>query len=165
MIRRIPAARARGHTEPFSTAAPGDSVRGEADPASLAQATARVDQAGAAAAAAGQRAAVARALTLLLSEELRLAPEHIERVLERELGRLRRAREIVVHVHPDDLALLRAPHHFAHSLELEGTLKLVPEPALSRGGCTLGSNLGEIDARLETRLGLVLTLLERGALV
>jgi flagellar assembly protein FliH len=155
VIRRIPAAEAAGRSEPFPAAAPptGDAARGDAGPNARAG-----DE------AARQRASVARALTLLLSEELRLAPEQIEYVLERELARVRRAREIVVHVHPDDLLLLRAPDHYARALELEGTLRLEADPALSRGGCTLSSNLGEIDARLETRLGLVLTLLERGAL-
>jgi flagellar biosynthesis/type III secretory pathway protein FliH len=107
---------------------------------------------------------LARALTLLLSEELRLQPEHIARVLERELLRVRRAKCVVVSVHPDDLLLLKAPHHYVAALELEGSLALTPDPAVSRGGCVLSSNLGEIDARVETRLELALTLLRSGAL-
>ncbi len=156
MIRRIPAAQAAGRAEPF-LAAPVAARETTAGGVDARTGTPDDD--------ARRRAAVARALTLLLSEELRLAPEQIERVLSRELTRVRQAREIVVHVHPEDLALLRAPEHYAHALELAGTLKLEADAALSRGGCTLSSNLGEIDARLETRLGLVLVLLERGALI
>jgi hypothetical protein len=115
MIRRIPATEAAGRVEPFPAALPrpSEGARGEAVPASLGPAC--LDRGRSTDEATRQRAAVARALTLLLSEELRLAPEQIERVLERELARVRCAREIVVHVHPDDLALLRAPDHYART--------------------------------------------------
>jgi flagellar biosynthesis/type III secretory pathway protein FliH len=50
------------------------------------------------------------------------------------------------------------------ALELEGSLELAPDATLSRGGCVLTSNLGEVDAQIETRLELALTLLRSGAL-
>jgi flagellar assembly protein FliH len=111
-----------------------------------------------------QHAAMARALTLLLSEELAARPEHIAHVLERELVRVRRAREVVVRLHPEDLALLRAPDHAHAELLLDDRLSLVADDAVSRGGCLLSSPLGDVDAQLETRLGLALTLLQSGAL-
>jgi flagellar assembly protein FliH len=111
-----------------------------------------------------QRTALSCALVMLLSEELRLAPEHIQQVLARELLRVRRASWLVVRVHPEDLALLKAPEHYVATLELEGKLALCADETISRGGCVLVSNLGEVDAQLETRLSLALTLLKSGAL-
>jgi flagellar biosynthesis/type III secretory pathway protein FliH len=149
MIRRIPRSELAGRSEPlFASPVSGADPRAPADET-----------------LAAQRPAIARALTLLLSEELRLSPEHIERVLTRELARMRRGREIVVRIHPDDLALLQPSAHYAQVLELAGQLSFAADPTISRGGCTLSSNLGEVDATLETRLSLVLTLLQQGALV
>lgn len=150
MIRRIPRAQAEGRSAPLSHAPlpSGSTLHEAAD-----------DTRG------PQRSALARALTLLLSEELRAAPEQIERVLTRELLRTRHAQELMVRLHPEDLALLQSSEHYERALELSGKLSFVPDPALSRGGCTLSSNLGEVDAQLETRLALVLALLDQGALV
>jgi flagellar assembly protein FliH len=150
VIRRVPRAEATGRSEPLLSA----------PPPSVAARHGSTDEV-----LGTQRPALARALALLLGEELRLSPEQIERVLARELLRMRRAAEIVVRIHPEDLALLKPTAHYAQALELTGKLSFEADPALSRGGCTLSSNLGEIDAKLETRLALVLTLLEQGALV
>ncbi|HEX6244987.1 MAG TPA: FliH/SctL family protein [Polyangiales bacterium] len=105
---------------------------------------------------------VAAALVALLSEELRLRPEHIVSVVERELARLRRAHYVELRVHPADLALLPSVSELATRLELRGALTAVSDPALEPGGCLLLSNLGEVDARLETRLSLALALLRSG---
>lgn len=109
-------------------------------------------------------ASVSRALVLLLGEELRLSPQHIRSVVERELLRVRRARCIELRVHPDDLELLDQADHYRATLELRGTLDMVPDASLERGGSVLVTNLGEVDARLETRLALALCLLANGAL-
>jgi flagellar biosynthesis/type III secretory pathway protein FliH len=147
VIRHVPRAQVQG-AEPLLTAA-------RAEQADAARAGDAHDT---------KRAALARALTLLLSEELRLAPEQIEHVLARELARVRRARTLVVRLHPDDLALVQIGDHYTRGLELAGKLTFLADATLTRGGCVLSSNLGEIDATLETRLTLVLTLLERGTL-
>jgi flagellar assembly protein FliH len=108
---------------------------------------------------ASEHTALARALTLLLSEELRISPEHIRQVLARELLRVRRAKQVLVRVHPNDLALLAAPDDYIRELELAGKLAFCADPTLTPGGCVLTSNLGEVDAQVETRLSLALTLL------
>jgi flagellar assembly protein FliH len=148
VIRRIPMTEVQGRAEPLYRAARG-TVEALDDR--------RVD------ANAQQQAALARALTLLLSEELQLSPTHIRRVLERELLRVRTATQLIVRVHPDDLALLASSADYVATLELAGSLEFVSDATLARGGCVLTSNLGEIDARIETRLGLALALLRSGA--
>lgn len=106
---------------------------------------------------------VQRALCALLDEELALKPGHIRSVVERELLRLRRARAIRLHVHPLDAGQLEPSAAYCERLELRGTLDVVEDASLSRGGCLLTSNLGQTDARLETRLAAALELLAAGA--
>ena len=109
-------------------------------------------------------ARVARALVALLDEELRLAPEHIQQVVDRELGRVQRARNVHLRVHPDDLALLDTPEALRARQELRGPLSIEADPSLTRGGCVLDTDTGQIDAQLETRLSLALALLRSGVL-
>ena len=107
-------------------------------------------------------ASVAAALRALLDEELVLKPGHIRSVVERELTRVRRARAVRLHVHPQDAALLDQCAAYVQRLELRGVLEVIEDDSLTRGGCLVHSNLGEVDARLETRLAAALELLTSG---
>jgi flagellar assembly protein FliH len=107
---------------------------------------------------------IGRALVALLDAELRLAPEHVRAVVERELTRLQPARRVVLRVHPDDLALLDPPETLGARHELRAPLSFEADATLSRGGCVIDTDLGQIDARLETRLSLALALVHSGAL-
>jgi flagellar assembly protein FliH len=93
-------------------------------------------------------------LRALLADELALRPEHIATLVERELGSVRRARDIELRLHPDDARLLEPVERMRARLELLGSLRVVEDGGLARGGCVLITNLGEVDARLETRLEL-----------
>jgi flagellar assembly protein FliH len=107
---------------------------------------------------------IGRALVALLDAELKLAPEHVREVVERELTRLHPARRVVLRVHPDDLALLDAAETLRARHELRAPLSFEADVTLSRGGCVIDTDLGRIDARLETRLSLALALVQSGAL-
>ena len=61
------------------------------------------------------------------------------------------ARHIRVFVHPDDLALVQAGA--GEALGARGA-RLLPDTALQRGGCRIESDLGSIDARIESRWAL-----------
>ncbi|MCY1243941.1 Flagellar assembly protein FliH [compost metagenome] len=54
---------------------------------------------------------------------------------------------VAVHLHPDDLAMLRAA-----SGSEDSALQWVADPAVAVGGCILQSPQGGLDARLETQL-------------
>jgi flagellar biosynthesis/type III secretory pathway protein FliH len=62
-------------------------------------------------------------------------------VVREGLERVRRASRVRVRVHPSDAAQL---------IELEA--EVVEDPSITRGGCVVESELGEVDARLEVRL-------------
>ena len=160
MIRRIPREHAEGRVQPLQDGPRQTSQDARAELCSRADPRASTDSARTHA----HTAALSRALTLLLSEELRLAPEHIAHVVERELLRVRTASQVILRLHPDDLAWLKTAAEYTVQLELSGKLSLSADAAVSRGGCFIASNLGEVDAQLETRLSLALKLLESGAL-
>jgi flagellar biosynthesis/type III secretory pathway protein FliH len=95
----------------------------------------------------------------LLGSTLEAEPERIAALLKPHLARMRRAQRLTLSLHPEDaawleqhpetLSELREQHTIASSLELRR------DPSITRGGCVLESNIGELDARIETRLQLL----------
>lgn len=106
--------------------------------------------------------AVTRALTALVGEELALRPEHIRAIVEREVSVVRRAQVIELRVHPEDRALLEDVPDYQSKLELAGQLTVTSDSSIERGGCLVISNLGELDARLPTRIQVAAELLHNG---
>jgi flagellar assembly protein FliH len=81
--------------------------------------------------------------------ELATRPEQVVQVAEEALQTLLlSARHITVRVHPDDHALIA--QGAAESLAARGG-RLVADSAISRGGCIVESDIGIIDASIETR--------------
>ena len=85
----------------------------------------------------------------VLRSELKAHPEHVLEVARQALDALMLgARHVVVQVHPDDLPLVA--QGLQELLQARGA-RLVAQPQLQRGGCLIESDLGQVDARLETR--------------
>jgi flagellar assembly protein FliH len=99
--------------------------------------------------------ALARLATIVagrvITRELHLSPELIARAVREAAAALPAAtRELRVHVHPADLALL-------HELgAAESHWQLLADPSLARGDCQLESERSRLDARVETRLAAVI---------
>ncbi len=98
---------------------------------------------------------LARLTTLIASRvvgrELQLAPDLIVQTVREAAAALPAAtRELRVHLHPDDLVLLRelgaAEDHW----------QLLADPTLARGDCRMESERSRLDARVETRLAAVI---------
>ncbi|MGN2247595.1 FliH/SctL family protein [Frateuria sp. GZRR35] len=87
----------------------------------------------------------------VIAQELAARPELIAQAVRQAAAALPAAtRELRVRLHPDDLALMR---------ELEATethWQLVADPALKRGDCLLDSERSRLDARVETRLAVMI---------
>jgi len=86
----------------------------------------------------------------LARRELRLDPAQVIAIVRECLARLpAAAREVRVHLHPEDAATLRG-----HLAEPAGgrAWTIVEDPALSRGGCIVRTETSQIDARLESRV-------------
>lgn len=89
----------------------------------------------------------------LARRELRIEPAQVIAILRESLALLpAAAREVRVHLHPEDAATVRE-HLTAPSADRAWTI--VEDPTLSRGGCVVHSQSSRIDARLESRLAAV----------
>jgi flagellar assembly protein FliH len=96
---------------------------------------------------------VARSATALarqvLRSELTARPELVAQVAGEAVNAvLLSARHIRVFVHPDDQALVEAGAGEALTAR---DARLLADASLTRGGCRVESDLGQIDARIETR--------------
>lgn len=89
----------------------------------------------------------------LARRELRIEPAQVIAILRESLALLpAAAREVRVHLHPEDAATVRE-HLTAPAVDRAWTI--VEDPTLSRGGCVVHSQSSRIDARLEARIAAV----------
>lgn len=94
------------------------------------------------------RAALLLAHSVLRTELLQ-HPEQVAHVAREAIGQLvTDARQVVIHVHPDEVAFVRLGA--ADQIEARQA-RLREDPTLSRGGCRIESNTGSLDATLEAR--------------
>lgn len=120
-------------------------ARGEA--AALLQQAGQIrDRALAEAEAETVRIAIAAARHVL-REELRLEPSQIRSIVRDVLSRARRARTVTLVVHPDDAQALSSLH-----AEQGWSLSVDTDPNITRGGCVVHTELGQLDARIEVQL-------------
>jgi flagellar assembly protein FliH len=86
----------------------------------------------------------------LARRELKTDPGQITALIREAVGRLpAAAREVRVHLHPEDAAAI------AERLATAGQERawtVVEDPTLTRGGCLVRSDNSQIDARLESRV-------------
>lgn len=91
----------------------------------------------------------------LVRRELKTDPAQVIAVVRETVGLLpAAARDVRVHMHPEDAAVVRE--------KLAGTgpdraWTIVEDPVMTRGGCRVATDTAQIDARLETRIGAVLS--------
>ena len=91
----------------------------------------------------------------IVRRELKTDPTQIIGIIREAIAALPvAAREVRVHLHPEDAAVVR--EHLAPT-ESERAWSIVEDPVMARGGCQISSATSRIDARLETRLGGILS--------
>jgi flagellar assembly protein FliH len=91
----------------------------------------------------------------IVRRELKTDPTQIIGIIRDAIAALPvAAREVRVHLHPEDAAVVRA--HLAPT-ENERAWTIIEDPVMARGGCQISSATSRIDARLETRLGGILS--------
>lgn len=91
----------------------------------------------------------------IVRRELKADPTQIIGIIREAIAALPvAAREVRVHLHPEDAAVVK--EHLAPT-ENERAWAIVEDPVMARGGCQITSATSRIDARLETRLGGILS--------
>ena len=90
----------------------------------------------------------------LARRELMVDPTQVIAIIRESLAELpASAREIRVHLHPEDAAIVRerltAPSN-------ERAWSIVEDPTMSRGGCVVRTDNSQIDARLESRISTII---------
>src|SRR5450432_833357 len=105
-----------------------------------------------------ERELLTLAMTLarqIVRRELKADPTQIIDIIREAIAALPvAARDVRVHLHPEDAAVVR--QHLAPT-ESERAWSLVEDPVMARGGCQITTTTSRIDARLETRLGGILS--------
>ena len=91
----------------------------------------------------------------IVRRELKTDPTQIIGIIRDAIAALPvAAREVRVHLHPEDAAVVR--QNLAPT-ESERAWALVEDPVMARGGCQITTTTSRIDARLETRLGAIVS--------
>jgi flagellar assembly protein FliH len=108
--------------------------------------------------AAVERELLALAMALarqIVRRELKTDPTQIIGIIRDALAALPVAsREVRVHLHPEDAAVVR--EHLSPT-ESERAWTIVEDPVMARGGCQITTSTSRIDARLETRLAAIVS--------
>jgi len=92
----------------------------------------------------------------IVGEQLALSPERIAAIVAPLIARLRRSSVLTLRLHPDDAAF--AHQHASEwlaSSRSNARLRIEADAAIARGGCLVVSDIGSLDARLESRLDLM----------
>ncbi|HEY8416578.1 MAG TPA: FliH/SctL family protein [Limnochordales bacterium] len=83
-----------------------------------------------------------------------LGPETVRAVLREMLPRAAGTQEVTVRLHPEDLEALQGVTGELSGLVNGGThVAWVADERVARGGCVVDTDRGQLDARVETRLG------------
>ena len=91
----------------------------------------------------------------IVRRELKTDPTQIIGIIRDAIAALPvAAREVRVQLHPEDAAVVR--QNLAPT-ESERAWSIVEDPVMARGGCQITTTTSRIDARLETRLGAILS--------
>ncbi len=91
----------------------------------------------------------------IVRRELKTDPTQIIGIIREAIAALPvAARDVRVHLHPEDAAVVR--EHLAPTMS-DRAWAIVEDPVMARGGCQITTATSRIDARLETRLGAILS--------
>jgi flagellar assembly protein FliH len=91
----------------------------------------------------------------IVRRELKADPTQIIGIIREAIAALPvAARDVRVHLHPEDAAVVR--EHLAPT-ESTRAWAIVEDPVMARGGCQISTATSRIDARLDVRLGALLS--------
>ncbi|HEX7116925.1 MAG TPA: flagellar assembly protein FliH [Steroidobacter sp.] len=93
----------------------------------------------------------------LVRRELRVDPSQVIAIIRETVALLpAAARDVRVHLHPEDAAVVREK---LAAPGIDRAWTIVEDPVMSRGGCRVTTDTAQVDARLETRMNAVIATL------
>jgi hypothetical protein len=93
------------------------------------------------------------------ASRLELPLDALRAWLTREFAHFVRAHTVRIHLHPSDAERLEETDTFPVLGETSTTIEFVRDASITPGGCVLASERGTLDARVETKLALVIAFL------
>lgn len=91
----------------------------------------------------------------LVRRELRMDPAQVIAIIRETVALLpAAARDVRVHLHPEDAAIVREK---LATPAAERAWTIIEDPVMTRGGCRVTTDTAQVDARLETRINTVLS--------
>jgi type III secretion protein L len=89
----------------------------------------------------------------IIGEQLLLSPQTIVSIVREGLKSIRSEKSLVLKVNPEHVELLRqSTHRLQDLLGTDCHIRVVGTPSVASGGCIIESELGVIDAQMETQL-------------
>ncbi|MGQ9512516.1 FliH/SctL family protein [Thermodesulfitimonas sp.] len=93
----------------------------------------------------------------IVAAELKTNQEVVLAIIKEALTLVRDRPQVLVLVHPDDLAICQqARPQFEALLPDKAVLRILPDPAVERGGCVIDTGEGVVDATLASRWAMLL---------
>jgi type III secretion protein L len=98
----------------------------------------------------------------IIGHELKADPETIVDIVREALSSTRSGRHLVIQVNESDVDTVRSRIDNLKQIAVTGDIEVVASASVPTGGCSIESELGIIDARLETQLKCLEDILVRG---
>ncbi|HET6266716.1 MAG TPA: type III secretion system stator protein SctL [Acidobacteriota bacterium] len=89
----------------------------------------------------------------IVGKALEMDPELINDIVSQAIRTLRQQKNVNIRCHEDDLGILKKNEkEFLELLGKSGVITFTVDSKIQRGGCMIESEIGVVDARLETQL-------------
>jgi flagellar assembly protein FliH len=94
----------------------------------------------------------------VIGAHLEADPQIVAKIVEETIAELEPSTSLVVHVNPADLTFVEGNRTAIERLvTAAGRVEIVADDSVARGGCVLVSPVGDVDARIETKLAVLET--------
>lgn len=91
----------------------------------------------------------------IIGEHIKVAPETAKKIALRALKESVIGDTVTIYVHPEDKASLEAALPQIRRITTGAAVSIEAEPGIARGGCTVKTEFGEVDASIHSMLAVV----------
>ena len=89
----------------------------------------------------------------IIGKQLEMEPETIIAIVKQAMQTVRQSKQLTIRVHPEDAKLLKQnEEELQETLGRQRILDVVEDKKVHRGGCIIESEIGTVEAQLQTQL-------------